>query len=109
VGDKEGARERLRELEEQPEINGGTAVEIACGYHWLGDDDVAYAWLERAFEARSVWMTFLHLEPRLRRLRGTQRFEELLKRIGIAPVRGRVQGVALNPIPRAVEERERNV
>ena len=109
MGDKEGARERLRELEEQSEINGGTAVEIACGYHWLGDDDVAYAWLERAFEARSVWMTFLHLEPRLRRLRGTQRFEELLKRIGIAPVRGRVQGVPLNPTPRTVEERERNV
>ena len=109
MGDKEGARERLRELQEQPEINGGTAVEIACGYHWLGDDDVAYAWLERAFEARTLWMTFLHLEPRLQRLRGTQRFAELLKRIGIAPVRGRVQGVPLNPTPRTVEERERNV
>jgi hypothetical protein len=44
-----------------------------------------------------------------RRLRGTQRFEELLKRIPIAPVRGRLQGVVLNPIPRPVEERERNV
>jgi tetratricopeptide (TPR) repeat protein len=109
MGDRQGARERLRELEEQPELNGGTTVEIACAYHWLGDDDVAYAWLERAFEARTLWMTFLHLEPRLQRLRGTQRFEELLKRIGLAPVRGRVQGVALNPIPRAVEERERNV
>jgi tetratricopeptide (TPR) repeat protein len=109
MGDKEGARDRLRELEEQPELNGGTAVEIACGYHWLGDDEVAYSWLERAFEARSFWMTFLHLEPRFRRLRGAQRFEELLKRIGIAPERGRVQGVALNPIPRAAEERELNV
>jgi hypothetical protein len=29
--------------------------------------------------------------------------------VGIAPVGGRVQGVALNPVPRAVEERERNV
>jgi len=52
----------------------------------------ANAWLERAFEARTVWMTFLHLELRLRRLRGTQSFEELLKRIGIAPARASFEG-----------------
>ncbi|HVS60388.1 MAG TPA: protein kinase, partial [Gemmatimonadaceae bacterium] len=86
MGDTEGARHRLVEVEEQAERGVGSPVEVACAYHWLGDDDRAYAWLERAFQARSLWMTFLHLEPRLRRMRGTQRFEELVKRIGIAPV-----------------------
>ncbi len=92
MGDTEGARHRLGELEEQAERGTGSAVEVACGYHSLGDDEVAYAWLERAFQARSAWMTFLHVEPRLRRMRGTQRFEELVKRVGVAPVRESLQG-----------------
>jgi len=86
MGDTEEARHRLVEVEEQAERGVGSPFEVACAYHWLGDDERAYAWLERAFQARSLWMTFLHLEPRLRRMRGTQRFEELVKRIGIAPV-----------------------
>ncbi len=91
MGDTEGAQHRLVEVEEQAERGVGSPFEVACAYHWLGDDERAYAWLDRAFQARSVWMTFLHLEPRLRRMRGTQRFEELVKRIGIAPVHESVQ------------------
>jgi len=94
MGDAEGARHRLGEVEEQAERGMGSAVEVACGYHWLGDDEVAYGWLERAFEARTLWMTFLHLEPRLRRMRGTQRFEALVQRVGVAPVRESLQGSA---------------
>jgi hypothetical protein len=60
-------------------------VEIACAYHWLGDDDVAFEWLERGFEARELWMFFLHLEPRLRRLHGKPRFDALVRRVGMAP------------------------
>jgi tetratricopeptide (TPR) repeat protein len=85
LGESQVARQRLRELEEDAETGRGSAIEVACGYTALGDDDRAYDWLERAFEARSLWMTFLHLEPRLRRLRGTPRFEELVKRVGVAP------------------------
>jgi len=88
MGDTEGARHRLVEVEEQAERGVGSPFEVACAYHWLGDDEAAYSWLERAFQARTLWMTFLHLEPRLRRLRGTQRFEELVQRVGVAPVRG---------------------
>jgi hypothetical protein len=32
-------------------------------------------------------MTFLHLDPRLRRLHGDARFEALVRRVGIAPER----------------------
>ena len=51
MGDTKGARHRLGELEEQAERGTGSAVEVACGYHWLGDDEIAYSWLERAFQA----------------------------------------------------------
>ncbi len=92
MGDTEGARHRLVEVEEQAERGVGSPFEVACAFHWLGDDERAYAWLDRAFQARSLWMTFLHLEPRLRRMRGTQRFEELVKRVGIAPMHESVHG-----------------
>ena len=85
MGDTEEAWRRLGEVEEQAERGKASAVDVACGYHWLGDDEVAYTWLDRAFEARELWMTSLHIEPRLRRLRGTQRFEALVKRVGVAP------------------------
>jgi len=85
MGDTEEAWRRLGEVEEQAERGKASAVDVACGYHWLGDDELAYTWLERAFEARELWMTSLHIEPRLRRLRGTQRFEALVKRVGVAP------------------------
>jgi serine/threonine-protein kinase len=87
LGETAVARDRLRELEEETEAGRGSAIEVACGYTALGEDERAYDWLERAFQARSLWMTFLHLEPRLRRLRGTSRFEELVKRVGVAPSR----------------------
>ncbi len=87
LGETEDARHRLRDLEEDVHAGRGSAIEVACGYTALGDDDRAYDWLERAFEARSLWMTFLHLEPRLRRLRATPRFEDLVNRVGVAPNR----------------------
>jgi serine/threonine-protein kinase len=92
MGDTEGARHLLGEVEEQAERGKGSAFEVACAYHWLGDDEVAYAWLERAFRERALWMTWLHLDPRLRRMRGTQRFEELVQRVGVAPVHASVKG-----------------
>ncbi|MDB5937298.1 MAG: protein kinase [Massilia sp.] len=85
MGDVDGARSRLTELEVKATDNTGSSMEVACAYATLGELDVAYSWLERAFEARSLWMTFLHVEPRLRPLWGTPRFEELVERIGVAP------------------------
>jgi serine/threonine protein kinase/cytochrome c-type biogenesis protein CcmH/NrfG len=87
MGDVEGARARLAELEDQAADNNGSAIEIACAYTALGENDAAYAWLERAFEARSLWMTSLHIEPRLRPLWGTKPFEDLVRRVGVAPAR----------------------
>jgi serine/threonine protein kinase/cytochrome c-type biogenesis protein CcmH/NrfG len=85
MGNIDVARSRLSEMEDNATDNTGSSMEIACGYAALGELDVAFSWLERAFEARSLWMTFLHLEPRLRPLWGMPRFEALVKRVGVAP------------------------
>ncbi len=83
MGEREAARDRLDEVREDAERGTGSAIEVACGYHGLGEDDLAYAWLERALELRTVWMTWLHIEPRFKGLRGTPRFEALLQRVSM--------------------------
>jgi hypothetical protein len=44
--------------------------------------------LERAYEERSHWLIYLHIDPGMDTLRGDQRFQELLRRIGL-PASGR--------------------
>jgi eukaryotic-like serine/threonine-protein kinase len=85
MGEHEAARDRLDKVREQAERGTGSAIDVACGHHALGEDERAYSWLERGFEARTVWMTWLHLDPRFERLRGTPRFEALVRRVGVAP------------------------
>jgi hypothetical protein len=48
----------------------------------LQDNDGAFAWLQKAFERRSLWLGYLNVEPQLDPLRSDQRFRELLRRIG---------------------------
>jgi TolB-like protein len=83
MGEHDAARDRLDEVREHAERGTGSAIEVACGYVGLGEDELAYAWLERACEVRTVWMTWLHIEPRFKRLQGTPRFEALLQRVSV--------------------------
>ena len=85
MGRTDEARRVVAEVEALAAQGTGMAVELACAHHALGDDTAAYAWLERGFENRELWMTWMHLDPRLRRLHGQPRFEELVKRVGVAP------------------------
>ena len=85
MGRAEEARGLVAEVEARAAHGAGVAVEMACAHHWLGDDAAAYEWLERGFDTREVWMTWIHLDPRLRRLRGEPRFERLVQRVGVAP------------------------
>ena len=85
LGDADGARRLLVAPEEAATKREGSATEIACAYHWLGDDDLAYRWFERGLDARELGMSWLHLDPRLRRLHGQPRFKALVARVGLAP------------------------
>jgi hypothetical protein len=46
----------------------------------LQENDEAFAWLQRAFEQRSLWRGYLNVEPQLDPLRSDQRFQGLLRR-----------------------------
>ncbi|MGC2197824.1 MAG: tetratricopeptide repeat protein [Terriglobales bacterium] len=61
--------------------------DIAMVYVGLQENDEAFAWLQRAFEQRSLWLGYLNVEPQLDPLRSDPRFRELLRRIGLLQVR----------------------
>ncbi len=51
----------------------------------LGEDDQAFEWLERAYEERSSRLVYLKVDPPLDNLRPDPRFEDLLRRVRLAP------------------------
>jgi len=58
-------------------------IDVAEAYAYVGNDDGALAWLERAFEARCYGVTYLGVDPTFDRLRSNPRFVSLLRRIGL--------------------------
>ncbi|MBI3421972.1 MAG: protein kinase [Acidobacteria bacterium] len=58
---------------------------ISLIYTGLGDKEQAFAWLERAYQARSEDLLNLKKEPRLDSLRADPRFTDLLRRLQLAP------------------------
>ena len=58
-------------------------IDVAVAYAYVGNDDRALAWLERAFETRCYGVTYLGVDPRFDRLRSNSRFVSLLRHIGL--------------------------
>ena len=56
---------------------------IALIYEGLGDKAQALEWLERAYEDRSFFLTYIKVDPRFDSLRGEPRFQDLLRRMGL--------------------------
>jgi hypothetical protein len=56
--------------------------ELATVYLGLGNKDQAFFWLEKAYQERSNYMTYLKVFPLIDPLRS--RFDDLLHRIGLA-------------------------
>ena len=56
---------------------------IAGVYAQLGDKDNAFLWLERAYENRDFFLTFVKVDPQMDPLRSDPRFKDLLTRIGL--------------------------
>jgi hypothetical protein len=72
---------RLNALSSQRYIS---PYDIAMVHVGLQENDEAFAWLQRALEQRSLWLGYLNIEPQLDQLRSDQRFQELLRRVGLA-------------------------
>jgi DNA-binding winged helix-turn-helix (wHTH) protein/TolB-like protein/lipoprotein NlpI len=79
------ALEALAELEKLSARRFVTSYGVALVYAGLGQNDAAFAWLNKAFEERSNWLVWLRLDPRWNGLRPDPRFAHLVSRMRFPP------------------------
>jgi len=61
---------------------------MASIYTALGDKDQAFAWLERGYDSRFAVMPSLCVSPTFKSLRDDPRFDQLLRKMNLDPIRG---------------------
>lgn len=71
------AQEWLKRLDEL----GGNNLNAAALNAELGDNDQAFEYLEKIYQRREIWVTYLRVDPQFDPLRNDPRFEELLNRV----------------------------
>ncbi len=82
AGNRSEAMKVLEELKELSKRRHVSPAEIAKIYAGLGEKDQAFEWLQQAYEARSMWLVMLKVEPLWDSLRSEPRFADLLRRVG---------------------------
>jgi TolB-like protein len=84
MGREAQAHDVLRRMTERS--SGGayvSPVAVSWVYIGLGDNDQAFAWLERGYDTRANWMLFLRVHPLLNPARSDPRFQDLAARMGL--------------------------
>jgi TolB-like protein/DNA-binding winged helix-turn-helix (wHTH) protein/Flp pilus assembly protein TadD len=84
MGQKDKARAELRKLEAINRRQPVDPVPMVLAYVGVGDNNAALSWLEKAYAERSNLLTALKVEPAYDPLRDDPRFQELLRRVGLA-------------------------
>ena len=84
AGRRSEAETLLRQLNERAKHTYVPAFHMAIIYAGLGQKDQALVWLEKGYQERSAWMVWLKVDPRLDVLRSDQRFQDLVRRIGLS-------------------------
>lgn len=72
---------RLLRISKQAPVAPGLVALIYVG---LGNREEAFSWLERAYQQRSPMMAWLKVDPRFDSLRSDPRFQDLMRRVGLA-------------------------
>jgi len=80
---REEAEEIMTRLENESKQQYVRSEYLAMGHAALGNMDAAFDSLERAYQARSAGLIYLHLDPGYDPLRGDPRYADILSRIGV--------------------------
>ncbi|MGH7518074.1 MAG: protein kinase domain-containing protein [Gemmatimonadales bacterium] len=83
AGEKEAARAILDTLKAQASKGEASPFFLALVHAGLGETDLAFRWLEKAYEERSGSVRYLKVERRLDPLRSDPRFADLLKKVNL--------------------------
>jgi serine/threonine protein kinase/tetratricopeptide (TPR) repeat protein len=85
VSGKRGEAEKLlATLLERSKQRYVAPFDIALIYLGLGDTRATFEWLDKAYEDRSTWLTWITLDPRFDDIRDDARYRDLLRRMKIA-------------------------
>jgi len=84
AGKQAQAEKGLRKLLAWNQRESIDPIVIVPAYIGMGDNDQAIAWLEKAFAQHSNGLTGLKVDPLYDPLRGDPRFQDLLRRVGLA-------------------------
>jgi serine/threonine protein kinase/Tfp pilus assembly protein PilF len=82
-GQIETAKELAEVVEKDPLVSEQVYRGLALVYAALGENDSAFAWLEKSYQRREESILSLKVDPKVDRLRSDPRFIALLKRIGV--------------------------
>jgi len=83
-GNRDEALKILAELKKAASKGYVRPSTLAVVYIGLGDKDQVFFWLEKAYQERSNYMAWLKVFPLHDPLRSDPRFDDLLRRIGLA-------------------------
>jgi Flp pilus assembly protein TadD len=84
-GRKDQARKVLNEMKQLAQQKYVSAYEVALIYVGLDEKDLAFTWLEKAYEERSFLLSNIKADPRMDSLRSDPRFQDLVRRVGLPP------------------------
>lgn len=83
AGKHSEAKAIVREMEERHERREALGRDIAAVYAGLGENDLAFAWLERDFNRRSGELAAMTAMPMFDSLRKDRRYADLLRRMNL--------------------------
>jgi eukaryotic-like serine/threonine-protein kinase len=83
AGRRVEARQILARLTQPPQEKLLDSVGVAAIYAALGEKDKALAWLEKAYQERSLALTVIHCGPDFNVLRSDPRYQDLLRRMNL--------------------------
>jgi len=81
AGDRQEAVALIDRLETP--AGGKISAPIASVYAALDEPDLAFEWLERAYQERSRLLVYLTIDPIWDRIRDDPRFADLVRRVGL--------------------------
>jgi len=83
LGNRDNARKLLGELEAESRARYVGPEAIAAVHFSLGNKDAGFAWLDRAFDARSAYLALLKSDRRWDSVRDDARFKSLMRKVGV--------------------------
>ena len=85
-GDHKAAREKLGELHARESTEYVWTPGLACAYGALGEIDRAFEYLERAYDDRAAFITWLGSAPCFDSLRSDPRLDLMIQRLGVPAI-----------------------